>query len=55
MEAVVSVVMDESGKLAGVLKPGGTVEASETTLMSCIAAARLHYPACNKAMDAAFP
>jgi len=27
MEAVVSVVLDESGKLAGVLKPGGTVEA----------------------------
>lgn len=41
MEAVVSVAMNEDGELVGVFKPGGTVEASETTLMHCIAAAKL--------------
>ena len=29
-------------------------EASETTLMHCVAAAKLRYPACAKAMDEAF-
>lgn len=41
MEAVVSVAMNEDGALVGVFKPGGTVEASETTLMHCVAAAKL--------------
>lgn len=54
MEAVVSVVMREDGALVGVVKPGGTVEASETSLMHCIAAARLHYGARAEALDGAF-
>jgi exosome complex RNA-binding protein Rrp42 (RNase PH superfamily) len=41
MDAVVSVAMTEDGQLVGVLKPGGTAEASETTLMHCVAAAKV--------------
>ena len=54
MDAVVSVVLNESGELIGVFKPGGVAEATETTLMHCVAAAKLRYPAASKAMDDAF-
>ncbi|EEH53177.1 3' exoribonuclease [Micromonas pusilla CCMP1545] len=54
MESVVSVVMREDGDLVCVSKPGGTREASESTLIKCIAAARLRYPGCKKAFDDAF-
>ena len=49
-----SVVMREDGDLVCVSKPGGTREASESTLIKCIATARLRYPGCKKALDDAF-
>lgn len=42
-ECEVSVVLTEDGMIRGVFKPGGEVEATEDTLMKCIAAAKLHY------------
>lgn len=47
-ECEVSVVLTEDGLLRGVFKPGGEVEATEDTLMKCIAAAKLHYAASAK-------
>ena len=53
-DATVTVVMDRSGRLVGVHKPGGIAEASETALMHCVAACKLHYDARAKAIDTAF-
>jgi exosome complex component RRP43 len=53
-DATVTVVMDQSGRLVGVHKPGGIAEASETALMHCVAACKLHYDARAKAIDTAF-
>lgn len=39
----VSVVLTEDGLIRGVFKAGGQFEATEDTLMKCIAAAKLHY------------
>jgi len=39
----VSVVLTEDGLIRGVYKAGGQFEATEDTLMKCIAAAKLHY------------
>ena len=48
---LVSVIVDEFGSLHGVFKHGGEVEATEDTLMKCIAAAKLHYAATKKVID----
>ncbi|MDA9079884.1 hypothetical protein N9M16_00450 [Candidatus Dependentiae bacterium] len=53
-DATVTAVMDRSGRLVGVHKPGGIAEASETALMHCVAACKLHYDARAKAIDTAF-
>ena len=54
MEATVTVVVDDAGAVVAVVKPGGTAEATETTLAHCVAAARLRHSPCAKAMDDAF-
>ena len=54
MESTVTVVVDDAGAIVAVAKPGGTAEATETTLAHCVAAARLRYPPCAKAMEDAF-
>jgi exosome complex component RRP43 len=54
MESVACVIVGEDGGVVGVGKPGGVVEATESTLMKCVAAAKLRYPKAKAAMDEAF-
>mmetsp|Transcript_5900 Transcript_5900/g.12031 ORF Transcript_5900/g.12031 Transcript_5900/m.12031 type:complete len:306 (-) Transcript_5900:399-1316(-) len=43
MEALVTVVMDEKGRLLSVYKPGGTAGASDAAVLDCIEMTRLRY------------
>jgi exosome complex component RRP43 len=54
MESVACVIVGEDGGVVGVGKPGGVAEATESTLMKCVAAAKLRYPKAKAAMDEAF-
>ena len=48
------VVVDDGRAPRRRRQTGGTAEATETTLAHCVAAARLRYPPCAKAMEDAF-